>query len=47
MAPVSSIQQPGYLGQRPMLEDFQDGANKMGYNAPKMPKGPMKFGMRK
>ena len=34
------VQEPGYLGQRPMLEDYQGGT-------PKMPKGPMKFGMKK
>ena len=40
------VQSPGYLGQRPMMEDYE-GANKMGHNAPKMPHGPMKFGMKK
>ena len=30
----------GTLGERPMLEDYTGGT-------PKMPKGPMKFGMRK
>ena len=40
------VQEPGYLGQRPMIEDYE-GANKMGHNAPKMPTGPMKFGMKK
>jgi hypothetical protein len=36
----SFIYGTGSLGQRPMLEDYQGGT-------PKMPKGPMKFGMKK
>ncbi len=43
---VREFQKPGALGERPMMSDYE-GGSKMGHNAPKMPKGPMKFGMKK
>jgi hypothetical protein len=43
---VRKFQQPGALGERPMMSDYE-GGSKMGHNAPKMPKGPMKFGIKK
>jgi hypothetical protein len=43
---VKEFQRPGALGERPMMSDYE-GGSKMGHNAPKMPKGPMKFGMKK